>query len=161
MAQWFKKKKRSQCRNNRRCGFYPWVKKIPWRRKWQHIQNPCLDNPIDRGAWRAIVHGVTKSWTGLSDSTHMQYFIACVCYIGLSIRLWMDTGCFHLLGILSNSSMDMLVQISVQGLVFHSDNAILHFIFQPIVRKCSNFSIFSPTFSRTQKILEKPWVVSH
>ena len=23
--------------------------------------------PIDRGAWRATVHGVTKSWTHLSD----------------------------------------------------------------------------------------------
>ena len=23
----------------------------------------CLDNPMDRGAWRATVHGVTKSWT--------------------------------------------------------------------------------------------------
>ena len=23
--------------------------------------------PIARGAWRAIVHGVTKSWTRLSD----------------------------------------------------------------------------------------------
>ena len=111
-------KKKSQCRNSRRCGFHPWVKKIPWRRKWQHIQYPCLDNPMDRGAWWAIVHGVTKSWTGPSDSTHMQYFTACVYYICLSIRLWMDTGCFHLLGILSNSSMDMLVQISVQGLFF-------------------------------------------
>ena len=26
-----------------------------------------LENPIDRGAWRATVHGVTKSWTQLSD----------------------------------------------------------------------------------------------
>ena len=24
-----------QCRRHRRCGFDPWVKKIPWRRKWQ------------------------------------------------------------------------------------------------------------------------------
>ena len=24
---------------------------------------PCLENPMDRGACRAIVHGVTKSWT--------------------------------------------------------------------------------------------------
>ena len=24
-----------QCRNSRRCGFNPWVRKIPWRRKWQ------------------------------------------------------------------------------------------------------------------------------
>ena len=24
---------------------------------------PCLGNPMDRGAWQATVHGVTKSWT--------------------------------------------------------------------------------------------------
>ena len=24
-----------QCRRQRRCGFNPWVGKIPWRRKWQ------------------------------------------------------------------------------------------------------------------------------
>ena len=23
-----------QCRRQRRCGFNPWVRKIPWRRKW-------------------------------------------------------------------------------------------------------------------------------
>ena len=27
----------------------------------------CLDNPMDRESWRAIVHGVIKSWTSLSD----------------------------------------------------------------------------------------------
>ena len=26
----------------------------------------CLENPIDRGAWQATVHRVTKSWTGLN-----------------------------------------------------------------------------------------------
>ena len=31
--------------------------------------------PTDRGAWRATVHGVTKSWTRLSHSAHTQ---ACV-----------------------------------------------------------------------------------
>ena len=25
----------SQCRRHKRCGFDPWVKKIPWRRAWQ------------------------------------------------------------------------------------------------------------------------------
>ena len=29
------------------------------------LQYSCLDNPMDRGAWRAIVHGVAKSWTRL------------------------------------------------------------------------------------------------
>ena len=27
----------------------------------------CMENPMDRGAWRATVHRVTKSWTGLSN----------------------------------------------------------------------------------------------
>jgi len=31
--------------------------------KWQSIQYSCLENPMDRKAWWAIVLGVTKSWT--------------------------------------------------------------------------------------------------
>ncbi|CAM9215406.1 unnamed protein product [Rangifer tarandus platyrhynchus] len=30
------------------------------------LQYSCLENPLDRGAWRATVHGVTKSQTRLS-----------------------------------------------------------------------------------------------
>ena len=29
------------------------------------LQHSCLENPMDRGAWRALVHGVPKSRTGL------------------------------------------------------------------------------------------------
>ena len=53
-------------------GFDPWVGKIPWGRKWQHL-SPCLENPMDRGAWQATIHGVTKSRTGPSDWAHTQY----------------------------------------------------------------------------------------
>ena len=31
------------------------------------LQYSCLKSPMDRGAWRAIVHGVTKCQTGLKD----------------------------------------------------------------------------------------------
>ena len=31
------------------------------------LQYSCLENPTDRGAWRATVHGVAKSRTQLSD----------------------------------------------------------------------------------------------
>jgi len=27
------------------------------------LQYSCLENPMNRGVWRALVHGVTKSWT--------------------------------------------------------------------------------------------------
>ena len=33
----------------------------------------CLGNPMDRGAWRATVHGVAESWTQLSDCTTEQF----------------------------------------------------------------------------------------
>ena len=31
------------------------------------LQYSCLENPTDRGAWRATVHVVAKSWTLLSN----------------------------------------------------------------------------------------------
>ena len=31
------------------------------------LQYSCLENPVDGGAWKAAVHGVTKSQTRLSD----------------------------------------------------------------------------------------------
>ena len=33
------------------------------------VQYSCLENPMDRGAWWATVHGVAKSGTRLSDLT--------------------------------------------------------------------------------------------
>ena len=31
------------------------------------LQYSCLENPMDRGAWWATIHGATNSWTQLSD----------------------------------------------------------------------------------------------
>ena len=31
------------------------------------LQYPCLENSMDKGAWRAVVHEVAKSQTQLSD----------------------------------------------------------------------------------------------
>ena len=31
------------------------------------LQHSCLGNHMDRGAWKATIHGVTESWTQLSD----------------------------------------------------------------------------------------------
>ena len=40
------------------------------------LQYSCLENPMDRGAWWAAVHGVTKSRTRLSDFTFTFHFHA-------------------------------------------------------------------------------------
>ena len=39
----------------------------PGGRHGNPLQYPCLENPMDRGAWWATVHGVTKSRTRLSN----------------------------------------------------------------------------------------------
>ena len=40
------------------------ARKIPWSRKWQLTPVFLLEDPMDRGAWGAIVHGVAESNTG-------------------------------------------------------------------------------------------------
>ena len=37
------------------------------------LQYSCLENPIDRGAWQTIVHGVAKSWARLSNWTELNW----------------------------------------------------------------------------------------
>ena len=40
------------------------------------MATPCLENPMDRGAWWAADHRVTKSWTQLSTFTFTFHFHA-------------------------------------------------------------------------------------
>ena len=44
-------------------GSIPWLGRSPGGGHGNPLQYPCLENSMDRGAWRAIVHGVTKSRT--------------------------------------------------------------------------------------------------
>ena len=48
-------------------GSIPGLEKAPEEGHGDPLQYSCLGNPMDRGAWRATVHGVTKSWTRLSN----------------------------------------------------------------------------------------------
>ena len=41
-------------------------------RKWQPIQYSCLENSVDRGAWRATVHGIAKELYTLNSVTKQQ-----------------------------------------------------------------------------------------
>ena len=38
----------------------------PGERNGNPLHYSCLENPMDRGAWWAVVHGVAKSWTQLN-----------------------------------------------------------------------------------------------
>ena len=59
-----------------------WVPPLGWKdplmkeENGNPLQYSCLENPMDRGPWLAVVHGVTNSWTRLSDFTFTFHFTA-------------------------------------------------------------------------------------
>ena len=55
-------------------GLIPGSGRSPGEGNGNPLQYYCLENPKDRGAWQATVHGVTKSWTRLSNFTSLVHF---------------------------------------------------------------------------------------
>ena len=47
-------------------GSIPGSGRSPEEGNGNSLQYSCLENPMDRGAWWATIHGVTKSQTRLS-----------------------------------------------------------------------------------------------
>ena len=52
-------------------GLIPGSGRFPGAGHGNPFQYSCLENLMDRGAWRAAVHRVAKSWTRLSDFTFL------------------------------------------------------------------------------------------
>ena len=62
--------------DERDLGLIPGLGRSPGRGHGNPLQYSCLENPMDRGAWKAAVHGVARSWTRLSDFTFTFHFHA-------------------------------------------------------------------------------------
>ena len=56
---------KESARNTRNPGLIPGSGRSPGEGKGNPLQYSCLENPMDRGAWQATVHGVAKE----SDTT--------------------------------------------------------------------------------------------
>ena len=69
--------------NKREVGLIPGSRRSPGGGHGNSLQYSCLENPMDRGAWRATVHGVAKSQTRLKQlSTH-----ACFIFLGFILLI--------------------------------------------------------------------------
>ena len=61
----------------------------PWRRAWHPLQYSCLENPTERRAWWATIHGIAKSWTRLKRlNRHRRYRLGS----GGEVGLWRQGG---------------------------------------------------------------------
>ena len=48
-------------------GLIPGLGRSPGEENGNPLQYSFLENPMDRGVWRTVVHGDLQSWTRLSD----------------------------------------------------------------------------------------------
>ena len=55
-------------------GLIPGLGRCPRGGHGNPVQDSCLENPMDRGAWPAIVHGVAKSQKCLRGHTHTHTY---------------------------------------------------------------------------------------
>ena len=63
-----------QCRRHRKHRFDPWLRNIPWRRKWLPTDSILLwEIPWTEETGGLIVHGITKSQTPVSTFEAVQF----------------------------------------------------------------------------------------
>ena len=87
-------------------GSIPGLRRFPGEGNGNPLQCSCLENPVDREAWQATVHGVTKNQTERLTLTNYIY-------TSLSIHLLMGIlGCFHVLAIVYTAAMNIGVYVS-------------------------------------------------
>ena len=58
-----------QCGRHKRLRFDPWLRKTPGGEHSNPLQYSCLENPMDRGTWQAIVHRIAESRLGMTEAT--------------------------------------------------------------------------------------------
>ena len=71
-------------------GSIPGLGRSPGEGNGNPLQYSCLENPMDGAAWWAIVNGVAKSQTQLSDFTSLMYHktLCKVLYSTMSFEIW-------------------------------------------------------------------------
>ena len=56
-------------------GTIPGSERSPGGGNGNPLQYSCLENPMDRGAWWATVHGVAESWMQLSSGLPGKFLL--------------------------------------------------------------------------------------
>ena len=73
-------------------GSIPGLGRSPGEGNDNPLQYSCLENPMDRGAWQATVHGIAETQTGLNPHACIFIYVcvsilfACILHLILSIK---------------------------------------------------------------------------
>ena len=91
------------------------LERSPGEGNGKSLQYSCLGNPRNRGAWRATVHGVIKSWTQLSTT---QY-TASVYIFQSNLTYFQWALCFENPFMFCDYPSDGFIIISLHNLLIH------------------------------------------
>ena len=114
-----------QCRRLRRCGFYPWVRKIPWRRAWQ--STPVFLPGESSGKMSLTGYGPwcdkESDMTGVTEHKHstMVLLIVIICIM----QTWMFSPfhfnalwiCISLINIWNDYILYTFLKINCMGIL--------------------------------------------
>ena len=64
--------------DGRNADLIPGSGRFPGEGHGNPLQCSCLENPMDRRAWQATFHGVTKSWTQLKQHSVFLPYSMCI-----------------------------------------------------------------------------------
>ena len=114
---------------------------LGWENRGQGnpLQYSCLENPIDRGAWKAAVHRVTKSQTWLKrrhTHTHAKLHhldlqkSLVLPVLGLLKILWYKSGCLSAF-LTTVNDLDFLICQVLYPLPIHSAASKILSLFSP------------------------------
>ena len=78
--------------DTRDVGSIPGLGRSPGGENNNPLQNSCLENSMDRGAWQTTVDGVAKSWTQLSTHTQQLAPISNAVFLSHSTSLGNKSG---------------------------------------------------------------------
>ena len=81
------------------------------------LQYSCLENPMDRGASWATVHGVAKSWIQLKWVTQHNIPLYTMYFLPIPLS-WTFRTCFHVLVTVNSGTMNTGVLVSFQIMFF-------------------------------------------
>ena len=74
-------------------GSFPGSGISPGEGNGKPLQYSCLENPMDKGAWQAQVHGASTSQTWLNEHAHTCIYIAdSLCCTGILFHEWISSS---------------------------------------------------------------------
>ena len=76
-------------------GLVPGSRRSPGEGNGNPFQYSCLENSMDRGAWWATVHGVTKSQTRLSDGACKYQYVCYFCLMNSASTRGVEVSVRH------------------------------------------------------------------